>query len=215
MASNLPGSVRQFGVAIRAMAVLTIALGIVYPLAMTGTAQALFHDNANGSIVQVNGKDVGSDLIGQAYTRQAVKDGKPEVDADGEPVMVADPLWFQSRPSAVGYDAMGSAASQYGPNNADLLALIEERRKTVAALEGVDPSQVPADAITASGSGLDPHISPAYAALQVNRVARERGLDVAKVRQLVKENTQGRTLGFLGEPHVNVVKLNSALAALN
>src|SRR5688500_10969492 len=120
MASNLPGSVRQFGVAIRAMVVLTIGLGIVYPLAMTGTAQALFHDNANGSIVQVNGKDVGSDLIGQAYTKQAVKDGKPEVDADGEPVMVADPLWFQSRPSAVGYDAMGSAASQYGPNNADL-----------------------------------------------------------------------------------------------
>jgi len=215
MASNLPGSVRQFGVAIRAMVVLTIGLGIIYPLAMTGAAQALFHDNASGSIVQVNGKDVGSDLIGQAYTKQTVKDGKPEVDADGEPVMEADPLWFQSRPSAVDYDSMGSAASQYGPNNADLLALIEERRKTVAALEGVDPSQVPPDAVTASGSGLDPHISPAYAALQVNRVARERGLDVAKVKELVEDNTQGRTLGFLGEPHVNVVKLNAALAALS
>jgi K+-transporting ATPase ATPase C chain len=214
MASNLPGSVRQFGVAIRALVVFTIGLGIIYPLAMTGVAQALFHSNANGSVIQVQGKDVASDLIGQAYTKQATKDGKPEVDADGKPVMVADPLWFQTRPSAVDYDAMGSAASQYGPNNADLLAAIQERRKAVADLEGVDPSQVPPDALTASGSGLDPAISPAYAALQVNRVARERGLDVARVQQLVKENTKGRTLGFLGEPTVNVVTLNADLAAL-
>ena len=214
MASNLPGSVRQFGVAIRALVVFTIGLGIIYPLAMTGVAQALFHSNANGSVIQVQGKDVASDLIGQAYTKQATKDGKPEVDADGKPVMVADPLWFQTRPSAVDYDAMGSAASQYGPNNADLLAAIQERRKAVADLEGVDPSQVPPDALTASGSGLDPDVSPAYAALQVNRVARERGLDVARVQQLVKENTKGRTLGFLGEPTVNVVTLNADLAAL-
>ncbi len=215
MASNLPGSVRQFGVAIRALLVFTVALGIVYPLAMTGVAQALFHSNANGSIVQVNGKDVASDLIGQPYTKQAIKDGKPEVDADGKPVMEADPMWFQSRPSAVDYDAMASSGSNLGPNNADLLAAIEERKKAVAELEGVDPSQVPPDAVTASASGLDPHISPAYAALQVNRVARERGLDVAKVQQLVKENTEGRALGFLGEPRVNVVKLNNALAALS
>jgi K+-transporting ATPase ATPase C chain len=214
MASNLPGSVRQFGVAIRALVVFTIGLGIIYPLAMTGVAQALFHSNANGSVIQVQGKDVASDLIGQAYTKQATKDGKPEVDADGKPVMVADPLWFQTRPSAVDYDAMGSGASQYGPNNADLLAAIQERRKAVADLEGVDPSQVPPDAVTASASGLDPDISPAYAALQVNRVARERGLDIAKVQQLVKENTLGRTLGFLGEPTVNVVTLNADLAAL-
>ena len=215
MASNLPGSARQFGVAIRALLVFTVALGIIYPLAMTGVAQALFHSNANGSIVQVNGKDVASDLIGQPYTKQATKDGKPEVDADGKPVMEADPMWFQSRPSAVDYDAMASSGSNLGPNNADLLAAIEERKKAVAELEGVDPSQVPPDALTTSGSGLDPHISPAYAALQVNRVARERGLDVAKVQQLVKENTEGRTLGFLGEPRVNVVKLNNALAALS
>jgi K+-transporting ATPase ATPase C chain len=195
------------------MVFLTLLLGLVYPLAMTGVGQALFHGNANGSMVQVNGKDVASDLIGQAYTKQAVKDGKPEVDADGNAVMVADPLWFQTRPSAVDYDGAGSAASQYGPNNADLLAAIEERRATVAALEGVDPSQVPPDAVTASGSGLDPDISPAYAALQVNRVARERGLDVVKVQQLVKDNTDGRTLGFLGEPAVNVVTLNRDLAA--
>ncbi|HET6293454.1 MAG TPA: K(+)-transporting ATPase subunit C [Kribbella sp.] len=215
MASRLPGSVRQFGVAIRAMVVFTIGLGILYPLVMTGASQVLFHDNANGSMVQVNGKEVASDLIGQAYTQQAVKDGKPEVDAAGDPVMVANPLWFQTRPSAVDYDGAGSAASQYGPNNPDLLALIDERRKAVAALEGVQPSQVPPDAVTASGSGLDPHISPAYAALQVNRVARERGIDVAKVQQLVKDSTDGRTLGFLGEPRVNVVTLNNALAALS
>lgn len=214
MASRLPATFRQFGVATRALIVFTIGLGVIYPLAMTGAAQVLFHDNANGSVVQVNGKDVGSDLIGQAYTKQAVKDGKPEVDADGAPVMVADPLWFQTRPSAVDYDSMGSSASQLGPNNADLLAAVQERRKAVADLEGVDPSQVPPDAVTASGSGLDPQISPAYAALQVNRVARERGLDVAKVKQLVEDNTKGRTLGFLGEPRVNVVTLNNDLAAL-
>lgn len=209
MASNLPGSVRQFGVALRALLVFTAILGIVYPLVMTGVAQAVFHSNANGSIVKVNGKDVASDLIGQAYTMDSGKK-----DADGKAIMVADPKWFQTRPSAVDYDGMGSAASQYGPNNPDLVKLVEQRRQDVAKLEGVDPSQVPPDAVTASGSGLDPDISPAYAALQVNRVARERGLPVEKVQQLVKENTKGRTLGFLGEPVVNVVTLNNALAAL-
>jgi len=209
MASNLPGSVRQFGVALRALLVFTAVLGIVYPLVMTGVAQTLFHSNANGSMVKVDGKVVGSDLIGQAYTMDSGKK-----DSDGNAIMVADPKWFQTRPSAVDYDGMGSAASQYGPNNPDLVKLIDERRQAVAELEGVDPSQVPPDAVTASGSGLDPAISPAYAALQVNRVARERGLPVEKVQQLVKENTKGRTLGFLGEPAVNVVTLNSALAAL-
>ena len=209
MASNLPGSVRQFGVAIRAFVFFTIVLGLAYPLLLTGAGQALFHGNANGSIVKVDGKDVASDLIGQAYTMDSGKK-----DSDGKVIMVADPKWVQTRPSAVDYDGMGSSASQLGPNNPDLVKAIEERRQTVAALEGVDPSQVPPDAVTASGSGLDPQISPAYAALQVNRVARERGLDVAKVKELVAENTKGRTLGFLGEPRVNVVTLNQALAAL-
>ena len=179
---------------------------------MTGAAQALFHGNANGSMVQVDGKDVASDLIGQAYTHATGRQAQGR--CDGDRAWSPTRKWFQTRPSAVDYDAMGSAASQLGPNNADLLAAIEERRKAVAALEGVDPAQVPPDAVTASGSGLDPDISPAYAALQVDRVARERGLDVAKVQQLVKENTKGRTLGFLGEPTVNVVELNRALAAL-
>jgi K+-transporting ATPase ATPase C chain len=208
MASNLPGSVRQFGVALRALLVFTAILGIVYPLVLTGLAQAIFPGNANGSMVKVGGTTVASDLIGQAYTKDSGKK-----DADGNAIMVADPKWFQTRPSAVDYDGAGSAGSQYGPNNPELLKLIQDRRAAVAQLEGVDPAQVPPDAVTASGSGLDPDISPAYAALQVNRVAHERGLSVDRVQQLVQENTKGRVLGFLGEPAVNVVTLNVALAA--
>ena len=184
---------KQLVVGIRALILFTVVLGVMYPLAMTGVAQALFHDNANGSIVRVDGKDVASDLIGQ--------------DDKGR-------QWFQGRASAVDYDGLGSGASQLGPNNADLIASIEARRKEVAAFEGVSAAEVPADAVTASASGLDPHISPTYARLQANRVARERGLDAARVQALVDEHTQGRTLGFLGEPRVNVVELNAALAGL-
>ncbi|NIK55810.1 K(+)-transporting ATPase subunit C [Kribbella shirazensis] len=207
MASNLPGWARQFGVALRALLFFTVVLGIGYPLVMTGASQVLFHGNANGSIVEMNSKPVASDLIGQAYTMDSGKK-----NAEGEPIMVADPKWFQTRPSAGDYDAMASGGSNLGPNNADLTAAIAERRKTVAELEGVDPSQVPPDAVTAGASGLDPDISPAYAALQIARVARERGLSVEEVKELVEENTKGRTLGFLGEPRVNVVTLNAALA---
>ncbi|MFC0624710.1 potassium-transporting ATPase subunit KdpC [Kribbella deserti] len=185
---------RQLGAGVRALAVFTLLLGLIYPLAMTGAAQAFFPDNANGSLVRVDGKDVASDLIGQTY---------------------AGAQWFQSRPSAVKYDGMGSGASQYGPKNAEFLKAVEERRKAVAAFEGVEPEQVPVDAVTASASGLDPHISPAYAALQVFRVALERGIDVEKVRQLVAANTEGRTLGFLGAPRVNIVTLNRDLAVLS
>ncbi|TDD57945.1 K(+)-transporting ATPase subunit C [Kribbella antibiotica] len=199
---------RIFGVAARVLLVFTVVLGVVYPLAMTGVSQLLFHGNANGSIIKVNGKEVASDLIGQSYTMDSGKK-----DDKGDAIMVADPKWFQTRPSAASYDGKASAASQYGPNNADLRAAIDERRKEVAQLEGVDPAQVPDDALTASGSGLDPAISPAYAALQINRIARERGLSVAQVAKLVQENTHGRALGFLGEPYVNVVTLNAALAA--
>lgn len=212
MTSRFPASLRRLGVAARALAVFTVVLGLGYPLAMTGAAQVLFPGNANGSVIRAEGEKVGSDLIGQAYTRQAVRTGRPVVDQAGEPVLEADPRWFQTRPSAAGYDAMGSAASQYGPNNPDLVAAVGDRRKAVAAVEGVDPARVPPDAVTASGSGLDPHISPAYAALQVARVARTRGLDAGRVRQLVEQNTAGRTLGFLGAPRVNVVTLNRDLA---
>src|SRR5262245_8453308 len=205
---------RQLVVGIRAMLMFTVVLGLLYPFAMTGVAQALFHGNANGSIVKVDGKDVGSDLIGQAYTKQVIENGKLKVDKNGDPVMEPDPKWFQTRPSAVDYDGLGSSASQLGPNNKDLIASIDERRKAVAAFEGVDPKDVPSDAVTASGSGLDPQISPAYAKLQVNRVARERGLEPARVMALVDKYTEGRTLGFLGEPRVNVVELNAALATM-
>lgn len=187
-------TLRQLGAGARALAVFTVLLGLIYPLVMTGVAQAIFPGNANGSVVQVDGKDVASDLIGQTYTGAQ---------------------WFQSRPSAGDYDGKASGASQYGPKNEEFLKAVAERRAAVAAFEGVRPEQVPADAVTASASGLDPHISPAYAELQVIRVARERGLDVEKVRELVAANTKGRTLGFLGEPRVNVVTLNRDLAALS
>ena len=205
-------SLRQVGAAVRAIVVCTIVLGLLYPLSMTGAAQVLFPSRANGSLVQVDGRYVASSLIGQPYLRQVVSDGQPEVDVDGQPVMEPDPAWFQTRPSAVDDDGLGSAASQLGPNNPALVSAIEERRAAVAALEGVPPAAVPPDALTSSGSGLDPQISPAYAAIQVARVARARGVDAEQIRTLVRAHTDGRTLGFLGEPRVNVVELNRALA---
>ncbi len=211
MATNT--RIRQYGAAIRTLLTLTVILGLAYPLAMTGIAQVAFGGNADGSLVHERGQAVGSDLIGQAFTRPVEENGKPELDADGNPVVEADPTYFQSRPSAAGtgYDPLSTSASNLGPENRDLIEAVKERRATAARLEGVRPGDVPADALLASGSGLDPHISPAYARLQVPRVARERGLSVAKVRALVAEHTQGRILGILGESRVNVLELNLAL----
>ena len=214
MVSQGRASARQLGAALRAVLVCTAILGLLYPLTVTGVAQLIAPARADGSLVQVDGRNVASALIGQAYTRPVIKEGQPTVDSDGQPVMEPDPAWFQTRPSAVDYDGLGSAASQLGPNNPDLITSIEERRAAIAAFEGVPPGAVPPDALTGSGSGLDPEISPAYAAIQVARVARTRGLDQARVQELVKEHTSGRTLGFLGEPRVNVVELNRALAEL-
>jgi K+-transporting ATPase ATPase C chain len=215
MATRTSPALRQYGAALRTLLVLTVILGLAYPLAMTALAQVAFGDNANGSLVVRAGKTVGSDLIGQAFTRPVLENGQPKKDADGNPVVEADPSYFQSRPSAAGagYDPLSSSASNLGPENKDLIAAINERRATAAKLDGIDPQQVAPDALLASGSGLDPHISPAYAAEQVARVARERGLSVAQVRALVTDHTQGRTLGFLGEPRVNVLELNLALDA--
>lgn len=212
MVSQGWASARQLGAAVRAVVVCTAVLGLLYPLAMTGVAQVLLPARANGSLVQVDGRVIASTLIGQSYLRQVVKDGRPQVDADGHPVMEPDPAWFQTRPSAVDYNGLDSSASQLGPNNPDLVATIAARRAAVAAFEGVPPAAVPADAVTSSGSGLDPQISPAYAAIQVARVARARAVDPERVRELVRAYTDGRTLGFLGEPRVNVVELNRALA---
>jgi potassium-transporting ATPase KdpC subunit len=216
MASRTAPALQQYGAALRALLVLTVLLGLVYPLVMTAVAQVAFGSNADGSLVHRGSKAVGSDLIGQAFTRPVLVNGKPKMDAGGNPVVEADPAYFQSRPSAAGagYDPLSTSASNLGPDNKDLIAAVKDRRATAAKLDGVSLSSVPPDALLASGSGLDPHISPAYADEQVARIARERNLSVAKVRQLVDEHTQGRSLGFLGEVRVNVVELNLALDAL-
>jgi potassium-transporting ATPase KdpC subunit len=215
MATSTPQAVRQYGAALRALLLLTLILGLAYPLAMTGLAQVAFGGNANGSLLVENGRTVGSDLIGQAFTRPVLENGQPKKDTQGNPVVEADPAYFQSRPSAAGngYDPLSTSASNLGPENKDLIAAVRERRETAAKLDGVAPEQVAPDALLSSGSGLDPHISPAYAAEQVARIARQRGLTGAQVRDLVAEHTQGRTLGFLGESRVNVLTLNLALDA--
>jgi len=188
-------TLRTTGVAVRAMVVLTLVLGVAYTLVVTGIGQLLLPFQANGSPLP---DDKGSALIGQSFT-----------DADGE----ALPEYFQSRPSAAGdgYDGTSSSGSNLGPENTDLVAAIEERRAAIAEREGVAEDAVPADAVTASGSGLDPHISVAYALLQVPRVAAVRDLPEQEVRDLVESRIQGRDLGFLGEERINVVELNLAL----
>ncbi|MET0734433.1 MAG: potassium-transporting ATPase subunit KdpC [Microbacterium sp.] len=195
-------TLRTTGVAIRAMLVFTVVLGLGYALLVTGIGQLALPWQANGSQIRTDdGELVGSALIGQSFT-----------DADGD----ALPEYFQSRPSAAGdgYDGGASSGSNLGPNNEDLIASIEERQAAIAALEGVDVADIPADAVTASGSGLDPDISPEYALLQVARVAETRGLPEADVRSLVESLIQSRDLGFLGEPRVNVLQLNLALDEL-
>lgn len=184
---------RQLWAAVRMLLVMTVILGLAYPLAMTGLAQVVFPGKADGSLVERDGQVVGSSLLGQSFA------GHPE--------------YFQSRPSAAGdgYDPRASSASNLGPESEDLISAIEERRAAAAQLDGTDPAEVAPDALLASASGLDPHISPAYAAQQVDRVARERGLRAATVRDLVDRYTDGRSLGFIGEPHVNVLLLNLAL----
>ncbi|HET6152826.1 MAG TPA: potassium-transporting ATPase subunit KdpC [Marmoricola sp.] len=184
---------RQLGPSVRALLVLTVLLGLGYPLLLTGFAQAAVGGKADGSLVHADGRVVGSSLIGQSF--------------------VGRPAYFQSRPSAAGdgYDPLASGASNLGPTSPVLLQLIDQRRAAAAKLDGVAPDDVAPDALEASGSGLDPDISPAYAAEQVDRVARERDLTTSAVRRLVATYTSGRSLGFLGEPYVNVLLLNLAL----
>jgi len=173
--------------------VFTILTGIIYPLAVTGIAQLFFPAQANGSIILKDGKPVGSALIGQPFDH---------------------PKYFWGRLSATAlfpYNAAASSGSNLAQSNP---ALLEQAKGRIAALRDADPEapeSVPVDLVTASGSGLDPQISPATAAYQINRVARARGLDVAKVRTLVAHYTEGRQFGILGEPRVNVLKLNLAL----
>jgi K+-transporting ATPase ATPase C chain len=184
------------------MLVFTLVLGVGYTLLVTGIGQLALPWQANGSLVKnATGDTVGSSLIGQSFA-----------DASG----AALAQYFQSRPSAAGdgYDGGASSGSNLGPENPELVSVIQQRKAAIAELEGVHPSQVPADAVTASGSGLDPDISPAYALLQVPRVAAARGLSESEVRSVVEAHIQQRDLGYLGEPRVNVVELNLALDAL-
>ena len=198
--SSVRGTTRQYWVAIRSMIIFTVALGIVYPLVITGIG-LLAPAQANGSQVTVNGKSVGSSLLGQSFT-----------DKEGN----ALPEWFQSRPSAAGngYDAGASGGSNQGTESAALIKAIKQRSAAIAKSDGVDPASIPPDALTASASGLDPDISPAYARLQVNRVASARHLPVAEVTKLVNSFVVGRELGFIGDPTVNVLELNIALSKL-
>ena len=197
-----PSARRSLGGGARLGRVRTIVGGVLYPLVVLGVGQLALGSQADGSLLRdASGRVVGSKLVGQAF-----------VDDDGEPL----PQYFQSRPSAAGdgYDAAASGGSNLGPESEELIGAIRERRAAIAAFNDVPASSVPADAVTASGSGLDPDISPAYAEIQVERVAVERGLDAEEVRRLVAEHTHGPDLGFLGESRVNVLELNLALDAL-
>ncbi len=202
--NHLPASVRQLVAAVRGWIIFTVICGLAYPLVVFGIGQVAFHDHANGSLVSFRGKIVGSSLLCQEF-----------VNAKGSPL----PQYFQPRPSAAtsgaagdfGCDPLYSAATNLGPDNPSLVTLVRQREKAVALLDHVPTAAIPADAVTASGSGLDPDISPANAAIQVGRVAAARHVSPAAMRALVAQYTSGRPLGILGEPVVNVLLLNIAL----
>ena len=168
--------------------VTTILLGVIYPLAITAAAQLMFPDKANGQLISRNGKVIGSRIIGQGFS---------------------SPGYFHSRPSAAGYDAANSAGSNLGPTNKKLIDAV--KANVEAARKNNPNGRVPVDLVTTSASGIDPHITPAAAAFQVTRVARERGMSEDDVRRLVAAHTEGRQLGFFGEARVNVLELNLAL----
>jgi K+-transporting ATPase ATPase C chain len=200
-----------------AVVVLTVLLGIGYPLAMTGASQVLFPQKAEGSKVSLDGRPIGSHLIGQDFRRPVNgANGKPTLDADGNPVLEADPKYFQSRPSADGYNPSGTAFSNLGPNSADLLAAIRANADAYLGLEGryvpgLTHADVPPDAVMTSGSGLDPHISVDNARIQAHRIGAVRNLPLARVLALIDDHTDGRDIGVMGDPGVNVLDLNLAL----
>jgi K+-transporting ATPase ATPase C chain len=206
--NRLPVWFRQHIAALRTLLVFTVICGIIYPLVMWGIGQVAFHNQANGSLVTYNGKVVGSSLLCQEF-----------VNAKGDPL----PQYFQPRPSNAaesseptdyGCDPTDSGASNLGPTNPVLVKLIQQRQQQIAAFDHVSVSQIPPDAVTASGSGLDPDISPQNADIQVDRVAAARHLPVSEVQALVNKYTQGWVIGILGEPRVDVLNLNLALDEL-
>lgn len=204
-----------------AVAVFIVLLGLAYPLAVTGVSQLTMRDQANGSLVERDGRTVGSRLIAQDFRRPALDaDGKPKVDADGEPVLVADERYFQPRPSATGYAADATGFSNLGPNGVDTRDAIRGRIDEYLALERrfvptLDAGRIPVDAATSSGSNVDPQISVANARIQAHRIAAVRGLPLDRVNRLVDDHTSGRALGVLGEPSVEVLSLNLALDGLS
>jgi potassium-transporting ATPase KdpC subunit len=205
--NRLPVIVRQYVASFRILVVFTVLCGVLYPAVMLGISQVAFHKQANGSLVSYDGRIVGSSLLCQEF-----------VDAKGNPL----PQWFQPRPSAAtsgaktdyGCDSLYSSASNLGPNNPTEVSNIQAMQKQIEQFDHVSQSQIPPDAVTESGSGLDPDISPQNADIQVDRVAAARHLPVSVVQALVAKFTQNRTLGFLGEPRVDVLTLNIALAEL-
>ncbi|MEU1598014.1 potassium-transporting ATPase subunit C [Streptomyces sp. NPDC005708] len=218
MNNSVSNTARLLGAGLRALLVLTLVTGVIYPLVVTGIAQGLFNNKANGSEIKADGKVVGSSLIGQAYNLP-LKKGQETPDPDLK--------WFQGRPqNGLGansvntqYKLILSGATNRSGDNADLIKWVKDAKAAVVKDNSVGgytvkPSDVPADAVTSSGSGLDPEISPQYAEIQVHRVAEKNGLPVAQVEKLVKDHTEGRTLGFIGEPRVNVLELNIALKGL-
>jgi potassium-transporting ATPase KdpC subunit len=200
-----------------AIVLLTVGFGLVYPLVMTGVAQVTFRDRANGSQLERDGEVVGSRLIGQDFRKPALDDnGQPKKDEEGNPVLEADPKWFQSRPSQSGYSANVTFFSNLGPNQKDLADLVKANIDAYLALERphtptLTADGVPVDAVTSSSSGVDPHISVANARIQANRIAAVRSAPLERVLTLVRRHTDGRALGLLGEPGVNVLELNLAL----
>jgi len=185
---------RQLLPALGMLVVFTVITGLAYPLVVTGIAQGLFADKADGSLVEGDGQVVGSALIGQPFSA---------------------PEYFHPRPSAAGYAPSYSTGSNFGPTNETFLRGVDDLVRAYRATNGLDSEAlVPVDAVTSSASGLDPHISVANARIQAHRVADSRGLDVDRVLELVEDNTDGRDLGFLGEPGVNVLLLNLALDQL-
>jgi K+-transporting ATPase ATPase C chain len=201
--------------------VITLLFGVVYPLLVTGVSQVAFPGNANGQKVYVNGKLVGSKIIGQQFALQAAKNGKPQVDKNGNPVTSPDPRYFQARPSATIPPDNGAATtfSNLGPNSIATEQAIASNIQAYLALEKpYDPAltkrTVPVDAVDTSASGIDPDISVANADIQAHRIAAVRRLSLLRVDQLISKYTHGRGLGFSGEPGVNVLELNLALNRL-
>ncbi|MFF2026804.1 potassium-transporting ATPase subunit C [Streptomyces sp. NPDC058171] len=218
MNTSVSNTARLLAAGLRALLVLTLVTGVLYPLAVTGVAQGLFRDKANGSEITSDGKVVGSALIGQAYNLPL---------KEGEETPTADLKWFQGRPqNGLGTNSVNtqyrlilSGATNLAGDNPELIEQVKAAQAAVVKDNSVPghpvaPGDVPADAVTSSGSGLDPAISPAYADLQVRRVAARNGLPVERVQELVDAHEQGRLLGFMGEPTVNVLELNIALKEL-